>query len=543
MKRSHFPVVLNKRDTVKSVLACIYVVLVFVPLIVMLTHITPASIRNTLASPNFFPALRNSVLAASLTTAITLVLSYLLAYCTQRVQIRGKILIETLFTLPMLVPTVSHGMGLIFLFGNSGFFTKLLGIKSHIYGLPGIILGSVLYAFPVAYLMFADVMKYEDGSQYEAAGILGISRFHQFTQISLPYMKKPIISVTFTVFSLVITDYGVPLMIGGKFNTLPVILYQEVIGGLNFSTGAVCGVPLLIPAFILFLFDALNRDKAKNSFVTHPITQKKTLTAKIFAAVLCSLTGIFMILPILSFIMIGFAEAYPMNLTFTTDHFRRTFQMGTGGYIFTSIVIALCVSAFGVCVSFLTAYMSARMPSKASSLLHLAAITSTAIPGIVLGLSYVLTFKGSFIYDSIGIFIMINMIHFISSPYLMSYNSLTKLNQNLENVGQTLGVPRSRIIIDVLLPMCKNTLVEMFGYFFVNCMTTISAVSFLASGRIKPISLMINQFEAQMQFEAAAVVSLSILLVNFLVKLLIYFFKIRDNSVNKKSKEKKCCVC
>ena len=165
------------------------------------------------------------------------------------------------------------------------------------------------------------------------------------------------------------------------------------------------------------------------------------------------------------------------------------------------------------------------MKSKASKFLHLSAITSAAIPGVVLGLSYVLVFKGSVIYGTIIILVMINIIHFIASPYLMIYNSLSKLNENLENVGHILGLSRGKMIKDVFIPQCKGTLLEMFAYFAVNCMMTISAVSFLATTSNKPIALMINQFEAQRQLECAAIVSIMILLVNLLVKSLIHIAK------------------
>ena len=113
---------------------------------------------------------------------------------------------------------------------------------------------------------------------------------------------------------------------------------------------------------------------------------------------------------------------------------------------------------------------------------------------------------------------MVNLVHFISSPYLMIYNSLAKVNSNLENVGQTMGIGRARLMKDVFIPTCSNTLFEMFSYFFVNCMMTISAVSFLATAMNRPLSLVINQFEAQMQLECAAVVSLLILITNLIIK-------------------------
>ena len=108
--------------------------------------------------------------------------------------------------LQMLLPSLSHGMGLVILLGNNGILTKLFQLDGNIYGLAGIIIGSVLYAFPVAYLMLVDVLRYEDGSAYEAARVLGIPKFRQFTAIMLPFLRKPLISVVFSVFTLIITD-------------------------------------------------------------------------------------------------------------------------------------------------------------------------------------------------------------------------------------------------------------------------------------------------------------------------------------------------
>ena len=120
---------------------------------------------------------------------------------------------------------------------------------------------------------------------------------------------------------------------------------------------------------------------------------------------------------------------------------------------------------------------------------------------------------------------MVNMIHFFSSPYLMMYNTLGKLNPNLEIIGSTMDIPHTKIIVDVILPQAKSTVAEMAMYFFVNSMMTISAVSFLATTANQPLSLMIPSFESQMLFECAGVVSLCILAVNLLIKALVIRYK------------------
>ena len=515
----------HKLNATKVLLICVFAALVLIPLVRMLTNINGESLKSVLSQESFLSLISNSLVATALSTLTVLILAYVLAICVERTNIKGKEILNILLVLPMLIPSISHGMGLVVMFGNNGLITRILGFGGNIYGLQGIILGSVMYAFPVAYLMIADVLKYQDCSPYQAADILGIPKWRQFTSITLPYLRKPLISVTLAVFTMIITDYGVPLMVGGMYKTLPVVLYQEIIGQLNFEKGSVYGLILLIPAVIGFIFDVLNKDKGNSTFVSGKMLIKKNKLRDGAAYIFCGCICLFLMLPIVVFGILAFSKRYPSDISFTIKNISDALRLNAGTYMLNSVKIAILVAVIGVVLAFVTAYLTSRAKTKMSKALHLFAITSAAVPGVVLGLSYILTFKGSFIYGTLAILIMANIIHFISSPYLMMYNSLSKLNENLENVGKTIGVSRFRIILDVIIPQCKLTLMEMFSYFFVNSMMTISAVSFLSTTKTKPVALMINQFEAQMQLEEAAVVSLAILLVNLLIKGIVALIK------------------
>jgi iron(III) transport system permease protein len=331
--------------------------------------------------------------------------------------------------------------------------------------------------------------------------------------------------VIFAVFTLIATDYGVPLMIGGRYITLPVLMYQEVIGLLNFSRGSVIGSFLLIPAVIAFIFDALNRDRASTSFVTREMKKTENSLRDWIAFIYVSLICLIVTLPIAVFAILTFINSYPVDMNLSLRNITRTMNMGAGQFLVNSLIISFFTSVFGTILSWVTAYFTARTKGKSSRALHLISITSLAIPGMVLGLSYVLFFKSSFLYGTLAILILVNTIHFMASPYLMAYNSLGKINMNLEDVGRTLGIGRFAIVRDVLIPQSRMTIIEMLSYFFVNSMITISAVSFLSSTRTRPISLMINQFEAQLFLEGAAFVSILILGCNLTVKCAAHIIK------------------
>ncbi len=512
------------RNLSKLIIGVILFIMIIVPIIRMIFYIDAETLKDVFGSGAFYSALVNSLTSTTVATVISVVLAYFLAWAIVRTDIKCKYLFTVLITLPMLIPSISHGMGLMILFGNNGVITRLFGLSSSIYGFKGVVFGSVMYSFPVAFIMIADVLKYQDQTPYEAADVLGIPKRRQFTAITCPYMRKPMISVLFAVFTMILTDYGVTLSVGGKFKTLPVILYEDAVGGLDYSTGSVIGLVLIIPAVAAFLFDLFNKDKGNTSYVSKEY-KKENKVSDIFAYVITVLTSLAVITVIFSFIIQAFAKSYPSDTSLTFQHFANTFSKNGGKFLLNSVLISLLTAVFGVTVGCATAYLTNRLKSGFSRFLHLMAIISLTVPGLVLGLAYVIVFKKTFVYGTIAILIMVNTVHFFASPYLMMYNAFGKMNENLEDVGQILGVKRIRIIFDVIIPQSKFTLIEMFSYFFVNSMMTISAVSFLSTPSNKPISLLINQFETYNMTECAAVVALLILGVNMIMKGIVYFIK------------------
>lgn len=496
------------------------------PLFSMIGQINWSTVTKQLFTEQFLEITLNSIKVTCAATVISVALAYVAALAVNRSRLKGTRIIYLIAILPMLIPSVSHGMGLINLFGDNGLFTNVFHVSINIYGFKGILLGSLLYSFPVAFLMLSDAMKYADGSLYEAADVLGVPKINQFFSVTLPYMKRPLISAVFAVFTMIFTDYGVPLAVGGRYTTLPLYLYREVIGLFDYSKGAFIGLLLLIPALIAFLMDLKKNNEDNMSAVPKPYVVKKNLFRDVVLAVSVGIMMAFILIVLLTFIALTFVNRYPYDLSLTFRHIVTVFERGVGDYIANSVIIAVLASLIGTIIGFITAYLTARTPYRFSTrMLHLFALTSVAIPGIVLGLGYTIFFKGTFIYGTIMILVFVNIIHFFASPYLMMYNAMKKLNANYEDVGMTLGIPRLSMIKDVFIPNLLDTIAEMFGYFFVNCMITISAVAFLYVSTTKPLAIMINEYESSMAFEAAAFVSVIILFANVMMKLLIGLIK------------------
>ena len=513
-------------NTLKYLLLTYLLITVVLPIAQLFLTIRPEHTAEVFGSVQFMPMLKNSVVATLTATVISVALSFALAWMLNRSNIRFKSVFSVLFTLPMLIPSISHGQGLVLLLGDNGILTNLMGWNIGLYGMKGIVLGSVLYSFPVSFLMFHDAFQYEDFTVYEAAGVLGLTKWRQFLTITLPSMQRAIVSSVLAVFTMVFTDYGVPLMTGGTVMTLPVYMYREVIGMMNFSGGAVVGVVLLMPAVAAFLMDLRNSVSGSSSTVTKAYKIEENKNRDVFVYVIFGIVLILLCLPIGAFVLLSFVKQYPIDMSFSLETVRKLLSGGIGMYFINSMAVALLTSLVGTCLSYFAAFVTARSEKAVSNkVLHFISMLSLAIPGIVLGLSFVLTFKEVPFYRTIYILVIVNIVHFFSSPYLLAYNSLSKFNPNLEDVADSLGISRLRMLLDVYIPCTRSTIVEMYSYYFVNAMITISAVSFLMNFRTMPLSLMIPQLESQSFIEGTAVVSLIILLINLCEKAIAFFVR------------------
>ena len=498
---------------------------IFYPLVTMLVNVKWDTFSELLKSDMFKSSLSNSIIVTSIATIISIMIAYTLAYAINRSNIKHKGLLRILLTLPMLIPSISHGLGLINLFGANGIISKALGFN--IVGPVGVVLGSILYSFPVAFLMLSDGFNYVDNTMYDVAKVLGMNKWETFKKVTYCYLKKPIFSSIFAVFTLIFTDYGVPLAVGGKFTTLPVFLYKQVIGLLDFSRGTMIGLFLLIPAFISFLFDNLSKDYSHGDYSKKYKIENNRLR-DILLKIFVYLIIIFVVVIIGSFVYYAFIDNPALDKSLSMKHFNYVLNDKLMLVLTNSLIIAILVSIIGTIISYLVAYLTARIKGSLSKIAHILAIISLAIPGIVLGLSYTIGFRNTPIYNTYFILVLVNIIHFMASPYLMAYNALLKLNPNYELVAKTCNISNFKILKDVIVPCTKTTIREMFAFFFVNAMITISAVSFLFNTKTMPMSLLINTYEEDFLLGEAAIISLIILVFNIIIKLVVYFLNRKE---------------
>ena len=188
---------------------------------------------------------------------ICVLLAFVYAYGLTRTCMPGRGLFRIIAQIPMLAPSLLPAISLVYLFGNQGLAKGLL-FGASIYGPIGIVIGEVFWTFPHALIIITTALAISDARLYEAAEALRASANRaSFWTVTIPGARYGLISAVFVVFTLVITDFGVPKVIGGQFNVLATDIYKQVVGQQNFQMGAVVGLILLLPAVIAFLVDRI----------------------------------------------------------------------------------------------------------------------------------------------------------------------------------------------------------------------------------------------------------------------------------------------
>ena len=503
-------------------IGCI-ILFAILPLLTLAFNVTGEDWTKVLSNKSFLQSVENSLIYTSISAIITTILALLASYFLETASLRRKNFLVILLTLGMLVPTISVGLGLRILFGKNGFIDLLFGMEIEIRGFPGLIMGSVMTSFPATFLILYDALHYEDKGPYDAASIMGISRFSTFFRLTIPYLCIALISAFFACFTLIFSDYGMPMEIAGKVKTLPMYLYDQFMSSFQYGRGSIAGFVLLIPSVISFVFDLIFKDQSSEK-QNRLIKAEKDFNrgAVVLIVILCFV----LFLPQLAFISLSFTKQFPNDLSFTIDHiasiFSNTHGVGLTAYIFNSLELALLTALVGTSFAYLLGYMSIRKTGRMGKVIDLLALSTIAIPGLVLGIGFIFLFKGTngSFYGTILILIVVNIFHFLGSPYLLAKNCMSKINSDYEVIGETLGISKGRIIRKVLIPSSVSTLIEMFSYFFLNSMITISAVAFLCTYDNQPLSILITTYEKNSNYEMQSVISLIILFLNVFARVI-----------------------
>lgn len=485
--------------------------------------------RIYVETPALVASLANSVWVALLTTAIVVPLAFVYAYALTRSRIPAKGLFTGLALLPIFAPSLLSAISLIYLFGNQGLAKELLFGHS-IYGPIGIVFAQSVYCFPHALMIIVTALRLADGRLYEVAEALGTKPTRVFFTITLPGARYGLISAAFVVFTLVVTDFGIPKVIGGQFNVLATDAYKQIVGQQNFEMGAVVGLILLVPAVIAFLVDRhiQKRQVALLSARAVPYDPKPAPARDLALMLFCLAIGFVLVALLGTAIWASFIRYWPYNLSLTIRNYDfPEFEPGGWAPFVSSLEMAGLVSLVGTAIIFAGAYLieKVKVAPALRQAAHLLAMLPMAVPGLVLGLGYVffINAKGNplgFLYGTLALLAINTVAHFYTVAHITAITALKQIDSEFESVSASLKVPFWTTFRRVIVPISMPAILDIAVYMFVNALTTISAVIFLYGPATKLASIAIVHMDEAGATAPAAAMATCIVITAITAKLL-----------------------
>ncbi|MFD1882807.1 putative 2-aminoethylphosphonate ABC transporter permease subunit [Paracoccus pacificus] len=499
---------------------------------VSLRPVATAGFQNYAAyfgNPALSRSIVNSLTIATISTLFTVLAAFGFAFALNRSCMRLKGPMKMIAMMPILVPSLLPGIALIYLFGKQGMLSGLL-MGHSIYGPLGIVIGSVFFTFPHALIIISTALSISDQRQYEAAEALRASRWRTFWTVTIPGARYGLISAAFVTFTLVITDFGLPKVIGGQFNVLAIDIYKQVIGQQNFEMGAVVSVVLLVPAVLAFLIDRYvqRRQVSLLSSKSVPYQPRPRAGFDRLCFGWCALVALFILAIIGTCQLAAMVKFWPYDLSLSLRNFAFDRMDGGGwGAYWNSIRLASLTAVIGTVIVFTGAYMVEKLDGFAvgRAAFQFLAMLPMAVPGMVLGLSYIFFFNNpanplNAIYGTMTILVISTITHFYTVGHLTALTALKQIDPEFEPVAGSLRQPFYRVFARVTVPICLPAILDIMIYLFVNAMTTVSAVVFIYSTHTALASIAVLNMDDAGDIAPAAAMGMMIFYTNVAARLL-----------------------
>lgn len=481
-------------------------------------------------STALFEAFFNSVFVSLVTALIVIPIAFLYAYGLSRTSMRWKGIFRAMIFVPLLMPGLLKAIALVYLFGNQGILKGLL-LGHSVYGPIGIILASVLWTFPHAVLVIGVALMNADRRLYQAAEILNTSSLRTFLAVTWPACRYGVITAFLAVFVMVFTDFGIAKVIGGDMSLLATDIYKEVVGQQNFEMGAVISIILLIPAVVVFVLERLTagRQSAQITGKSLPFIPKPHAINDGLFFSFCLIVAAIMVLILGMAQFAALIKFWPYNLNLTLSNYLFDLE-GVGWENFwNSLKMSLSAATLGTIVVFIGATLveKARFNVVASKILHMLALLPMAIPGLVLGLSYLMFINDprnplEFLYGSMSILVISTTVHLYTVPHLTALTGLKGLSREIDMVNLSLRTPIWRSFLRVILPTNIPTILDIWLYIFLRAMTTLSAAIFLYTSQTKLAAIAVIHVDETGNTAAAAALGMLVVYACLFFRLMHY---------------------
>ena len=448
----------------------------------------------------------NTLFLALLTATGTTVMGTMMALLAERsASARVQTPLRVVALLPIITPPFVVGLGLILLFGRAGIVNQFLEYAFDIpptrwfYGLLGVWIAQLFAFTPIAFMIMRGVVQGVAPSLEEAAQTLRADRHKTFFTITLPLLKPGLANAFLVGFIESIADFGNPVVVGGQYSVLSTDIFFAIVGA-QYDQGRAASLAWILTLFALAVFALQRGLLGKQNYTTVSGKGDAGIPMALPDGVRRTLNAV--VYPWLAFTVVvylfaftgGFVQTWGRDYTLTLTHFQTAFGLEWGDFglvwagtawnsLFTTVKLAGLSAPMTATVGLLIAYLLARTEFRGQGWFEFVALLAFAIPGTVLGVSYILAFNVPPVELTGTGLIIVLCFMFRNLPVGVRAGTAAfkQLDKSLDEASLMLRASTFQTLRHVVLPLLKPALVAALVYSFVRAMTTVSAVIFLVT--------------------------------------------------------------
>jgi len=477
--------------------------------------------KSILTSRGYRAAFWGSVELGAWVASFATLVGFLFAFVCTRTNAPFKGFIAAMGTLPVISPPFSLTLSVILLFGNNGLITRWLGLtRFSIYGLKGLVLVQTIGMFPIAFLTLVGVLEAIDSTFEDAAMNLSASRWKTFSSVTLPLALPGLLSAWLLVFTNSLADFANPLILSGDFRVLSLESYIEVTGMNRMGHGAALSLLLLMPTLTAFLVQRFWIGRKVYVTMTGKPTGRITeLTSPAMKAALLTTVAFITVFLICLYgtIVAGcFVKNWGIDYSFSLDNILEAITRGKDA-LFDTVVLSAAATPLAGVIAMIGALLFVRKTFRGKRLLEMLIMTPFALPGTLVGISYILAFnKAPLILVGTAAIIVINYtIRELPVGVEGGMASLRQIDPSIEEAATDLGADSATVFRTIVLPLVRPAFLSSLSYTFVRSMTAVSAVIFLISARWYHLTVLIYNFSENLRFGLASVLSTVLIIIVF----------------------------
>ena len=528
----------NSKSLWASWFAVIVFFIVFIgfPLFCVLGAAKPADFQKVFSSNIWHEAMRNTLFECVCSSLLSVFIGYVFAFAVVKANLPFKKFFAFMPVIHLMTPPFVGGLSFILLLGRRGFITyKLLGLNISLYGFWGLLIAQTLCFFPMAYLICLQSLLGINPNLEKAAKSMGAGYGRIFLTITLPLSFSGILGALLFVVVNVLSDFGNPLIVAGRFRVLAVEIYTQLTGWLNVGTSAVLGIVLVIPSVLLFLIQnrMMKRSMKKGAafggkdggflpklFQRITANQKDSeksvsLVANILLFIFVLFISVCVIAQFSSIVAGSFQKLWGINTEFTLEHIKSLERYILG--LKNSIGFALIAAVMSTIVALFSSYMVHRTNVPLRKTIDSIAQLPSAIPGSLLGLSLSIAATKLHFRVSSVLIVMAMTVSFMPFSYRVISQSLIGVKTTLDDAARSLGANPVKTLFSVLLPSIEKGVYCGFMYDFIRGAGTLSSVIFLVSFKTPLASINIVNLAEQGDWGKSAALAMVLTLLTFLI--------------------------